>query len=99
MVTNLTNLTNVQNFFDLVEYTIEVTGGFMGMGFMITLFIILIMSFMRFYDGIDQSILAASFLCFGVSIILTSIGLLNFYFIIAFGGMMAIDGFWLVLKR
>ncbi len=98
MVTNLTNLTSAQTFFDILEYDNSVTGGFMTAGFVITIFFIITMLSMRKYS-FEESILLASFFGFVISIGLTAIELLNFVFIIGFATIFVLDGFFVYLSK
>ncbi len=97
MVTNLTNLTGATDIYSIVVFDNQVTGGIMGMGFIIVIFMMLTMNFLKGYD-LERSVLASSFLSFMLSIMMTSIGLLNYYFIIAFGVIMAFDGFYVYIS-
>lgn len=93
-ITNLTNLTRGNmTAFDLVEYTNTVTDGIMMQGFIITVFVILTSMFVNRY-GLEKSILVSSFLSMMISIALSVIGLLNFYYMIFFAVLMIFSGFW-----
>ena len=97
-ITNLTNLTSAETFADLVNYSNDVTGGFMSIGFVVTLFFIITMISLKKYD-IDESLLIASFFGFVISIGLTAIELLNAWFIVSFGVILALTGFWVYFNK
>ncbi len=98
MVTNLTNLTTAKTFYDIIVFTNQVTNGIVGMMFMLVIFLILLTQFTKRYE-ITEAITASSFLCFVLSIILTSINLLNFSFIIGFGIIFAFGGFYIQFTK
>jgi len=99
IVTNLSNLTRGnQTFYDIVKYTHDVTNDMMGMMFIVVIFVMLISTFMRRND-FESSLLVSSFLCFGLSIIMVSIELLNFWFIFMFGAFMAFSALWIRLSN
>ena len=92
MVTNLSNLSSAESFYDIVVFTNQVTNNFMGMLFIIIVFVILFSMFIKKYE-LNQSLLVSSFMCFGLSIMLTAIELLEFWFIIMFFVIVAFCGF------
>lgn len=98
MVTNVTDLQSATNFYDIIEYTNDVTEGIMGSMFMVVLFILLIALFIKRYS-IEASLAVSSFICFGISLMLVSIGLLSAPFLIFFGTIMGFSSFWLAMTK
>jgi heme A synthase len=81
-ITNLTNLTNKETIFGLVEYSNEVTGGnFMWMMVLAFSIIIFISSMSRNYS-IDKNITSAAYVNMIVSIILLWTGLIRVFYVI-----------------
>lgn len=98
MVTNISNLTKAETFYDIVEYSNQVTDGLLTMLFMIVIFLILFNQFLKRYS-FEESFLVSSFLCFGLSIMFAAISLLNFWFIIFFGAFTALSGFYITMTK
>lgn len=99
MVNNLTNLTGTSTIYGLVEYSNQVSTGIIGMGFVISTFIILVMVFLRKDLNIQKSILVSSFICFIFSLMLRNIELLEVIFVIDFAVMTVLAGLWVYFTR
>ena len=78
MVTNLTNLTTSTNFYDIVKFNNDVTSGIFTYMLLLAIFFILLMMFIRQQYSIEESFLAAGFLCFAISIFFRAINLISF---------------------
>lgn len=98
MVTNISGLKNATTFYDILVFTNDVTNGLMSMMFMIVIFVILSSMFINRYSFV-KTMMVSSFACFGLSIMLVAINLLNFWFIIGFGTMLAMSAFYIQLKE
>jgi len=99
MVSNITYLTRGnQTFIDIVEFTNEVTGGLMGMLFIISVFVILILILIRRYE-FEEAGIVSSFVCFILAILMDMTTLLNPSFIFIFGLMTAFFAFWIKLTN
>lgn len=98
MVINLTNLTSATNFYGLVSYSNDVTNGIMGMGMIIVTFIILVMMFLNRW-GPEKAILASSYICLTLSIMMRSIDLVNVEFILGFGVLTGLMSFYVFIKN
>lgn len=100
-ITNLTNLTDVTTFYDLIVYDNNITGGLVGLLFIFVLFLILLMiSVIKIYpDEFDKSLLAASFPTFGISLILISVGLVNFWYVLTSGLLFSGSALWVWINN
>lgn len=98
MVTNLTNITDAKNFFDLVEYSNNVTGGVLGWMLVIVLMSMLTLMFLQRYS-FEESILGASFLCFVISFFLRFMELITFTIVISLGIVLVFSGFGVYLSK
>ena len=98
MVTNLTNLTTSNNFFDLVKYSNDVTGGIFGWMFVVVLMIMFTLMFLKRYT-FEESILGASFLCFALAFFLRFMDIISFRIVISLGIIMVFAGFWVFLSK
>lgn len=78
MVTNITALRNATNFYDIVLFDYNSTNGIFVELFLFVFFVILLMKFLQQYS-IEESVLAAGFLSFGIAVFLRSIQLVSFY--------------------
>lgn len=94
---NLTNLTTATTVTDLVSYSNEVTDGLLVALFITAIFGILLMAF-AIKNGLPKGGLAASTICFVLSILLRNAGMINFLFVIFFAVIMAISAFYLYVR-
>ena len=81
MVSNISGLYNITTMYGLVEYANNSTGKILVAMFLISIFFILTMAFMRRSYTID-AIWASSFITFGMSIFFSLLGMLNVRFVI-----------------
>lgn len=82
VVYNLTNLHNITGFPALVSVTNEASEGLLVGLFIIGLWIILLLAFLKF--GFVQALAGSSFPCFIISVFLVYLDLLNIIFLLAF---------------
>ena len=99
MVTNLSNLTSAETVFEIVEYVNGVTDGSFASLFILAFFIVVTMIVSKKVASFEEAILIGSFAGFVISIFLVALELLNFYYIISFGVIMAFDAFWIYFKN
>ena len=97
-VTNLTNLTNAGNFIELVDYANDTTEGVLIIMFVLSLFIIITTLLLRRYEY-QEAVFASSFVCLMLSIVLTSINLLPFQFLIGFATVWAFMALYIYLIK
>ena len=89
---NLTNLTTSENLFDIVKYVDNQTNHIVGLMLMVSLLtIILFIHLKRGYDVV-QSLMASSFYCMVICFMLVGIGLLDDWYLLTFGLVMAFSG-------
>jgi hypothetical protein len=101
---NLSGIENATTISELViqanritEGTTQLTsGGILVSGFLVGIFVIMLMGLKRF--GV-QGIATSSFVCFIFSIFLRTTGLINFMFVIAFGAVTAFSVMYMVLNK
>lgn len=98
MVDNLTNLTTVKSFSDILTFTNNITDGVLGIMFMVVLTIMFLLMFLRRYT-FEESLLAASFLSFVISFFTRAIGFTGFTITISLGIIMCFSGFWVYLSK
>ncbi len=99
MVTNLTNITKANvTFYDMVDYSNDVTNGLVGLMLIIVVFLILLTNFMRKYE-FEEAMLASSFICFGLAIFLRAIELISFQFMIMFAVIAGLTAFWVAISK
>lgn len=97
MVENISNLTAGTGLLDLVVYDNQVTGGLLTLGFVIVMFFILLSLSSKNLE-FDKALLFASFGSFIISVLMTSINLLNFSFVFGFGALLALTGLWVYIS-
>jgi hypothetical protein len=97
VIYNLTNLHNLTSFPALVEVTNEASNGLLVGMFILAVWVVLFMSFLRF-DFI-KALAASSFVCFLLSIFLVYLDLLNIIFLLAFLFLTAVSGLILYLSE
>ena len=98
MVNNLTNLTGAANFYDIILFTNEVTNGIMGLMLMVVTFFILLSIFTNRYD-FESALMATSLITFILSLFLSSISLINPFFLFLTGGMLAFTVLWMKMSK
>ena len=98
MVTNLTNLTQVTNIYDIVKFNYDVTQGIFGDMLVLTLFFILLMMFIKNYS-LSESMLASSFLVFCISLFLRMINLIAFRDVMILGIIIFLSGSWVYYEK
>ena len=101
---NLTALKQSQNLVDLVLVANDATSkggqyGILVQGFLIAFFIIMILSLMAAKKSADflTSIFASSFVCFILSIFLRTANLISLLYVLVFGLIMSLTGFYLFM--
>lgn len=84
LTTNITQLVNSTNFFEVIQFTSDSTGGMFWFFVVIALFMILVINLRKY--GVENAFIASSFACMILSSLLYSIGLIPTVIIpIAFG--------------
>lgn len=96
-ITNLSGLYNNSKVWGIAKYVADTSDGLFFGVWIIAIFFIVTFATSRNYD-IDKSILLASFVCFGLSLGLTAIELLQWYYMASFAVIMIIDGYWIKMS-
>ena len=98
IVTNLTNLTDAQNFYGVMKFVYDITGGIFGTLFIVTIEFILLMIFLRNYS-FEESLLGSSFLVMFISIFLRVMGLISFELVIWLAVIVGISALWVYIAK
>jgi hypothetical protein len=94
---DLTLLQNTTNFVSVTDYLNVVTGGFFWYTLIICLFIVFTLALKRY--GFAPAILASSFVCFILSIILMNLNYLSGYYALFFGVASALIAVYLFVTN
>lgn len=98
-VTNLTNLTSAENFYEIVEYTNNTTGGILIIMFIISLSIIMFVMLLKRYEP-EVALLSSAFFSMMFCFLLVAVNLLDFEFLMIYGVVFSIMVFYVyMLKR
>jgi len=94
---NLTLLQEVETVPDVISVANTYAGGNLVGMFLIAIFFVMLM-IMKKWD-FDKSLLVSSFLCFMFSLFLKMAGFVSMIFVLVFGIVMALTGFYLFLIK
>jgi hypothetical protein len=97
VVYNLTNLQNLTSFPALVSVTNEASGGLLVGLFILAIWVVLLMSFLKF--DFMKALASSSFVCFILSIFLVYLDLLNIIILLGFLFITAVSGLVLYLSE
>lgn len=87
---NITQLQNATTISDIVTYANDMVGKNLFQGAMVFIFFVFFMSLLR--HGVEKALVAASFICLLLSVILNYIGLVNDMMIAVFLILMVVGG-------
>lgn len=94
---NTTNLTNAENILDIFIFANNASSSTLVGGMMVAIFFVMLMM-MKKWD-FDESLLATSFVCFILSMLLTYSKLLNLIFPLVFLAITAFTGFYIFVAK
>lgn len=95
---NITGLMAADTIEDLIVVANNATGQIFIGGFLIAIFVIIIMIFLGRFS-FEKSILASSFVCFLIALFLRQANMIHFIFVIAFPVLSAFTFLYISLKK
>lgn len=94
---NLSNLTGAETFVEILDFSNQVTGNFLGVLFIMAVFFILLF---RLRDrDFEENLFVSSFVCFILSLMASYLAMIAFQWSLVFFGLMIIDGFYIFVTR